>query len=70
MFDLEYYNEIIDYGKLKKELAERIQTQYKKPAINPKKINLYRDAYIQQLDLFDIKHTSDYRFWYNNYYNK
>ena len=70
MFDLEYYNDIINYGKLKKELEQRVQTQYQTPAINNNKVNLIRDAYFQQLDLFDIRHTSDYRFWYNNYYNK
>lgn len=65
MFDLEYYNEITDYGKLSNELDERLRTQYNKPPVNTKKINLQRDIWRNQLDNFNRKHIG-YSAWFNN----
>lgn len=65
MFDLDYYNEITDYGKLSNELVERRRTIYKNPAVNNNKTNLQRDIWLNQINNFNRKHIG-YSAWFNN----
>ena len=69
MFDLEYYNEITDYGKFCKELDEKLRTQYQKPAINPKKINIQRDKWFYYIEQFTSKHKG-YSNWFKTCDNR
>jgi hypothetical protein len=69
MFDLEYYNEITDYGNFKKEINEKLRTQYQKPAINTKKINIERDKWFNYIEQFTNKHKG-YSAWFMTYDNK
>jgi hypothetical protein len=67
MFDLEYYNEITDYGKLIEIITERRRTLYEtqmKPP-NKTKINKQRDIWFYQLEQFNTKHIG-YSNWFNN----
>jgi hypothetical protein len=74
MFDLEYYNEITDYGKLIEERleAKRKITVYRKQKDKNKLIeNIdYNNNHLIIMNIFNRKHTYAYNKWYDNYYNK
>ena len=72
MFDLEYYNEIIDYGKLVDKIMEERRQLYN---IKKNKKQLmenieYNNNRLIVMDIFNRKHTFAYINWYDNYYNK
>lgn len=74
MFDLEYYNEITDYGKLSNEIQEvkRKITVYRKQKDKNKLMeNIeYNNNRLVIMNTFNRKHTYAYSKWYHNYYNK
>lgn len=69
MFDLEYYNEIIDYGKLCNEIqeAKRKITVYRKQKDKNKLMeNIdYNNNRLIIMNIFNRKHTYAYSNWYN-----
>jgi hypothetical protein len=74
MFDLEYYNEIIDYGKIKEEImnVKRKITVYRKQKDKNKLMeNIeYNNNRLIIMNIFNRKHTYAYNNWYDDYYNK
>lgn len=78
MFDLEYYNEITDFGKLAEKLYEECRKRGNsgfKNISNNKTTTKERNAikcehYLNGLILFEKKHSNSYCSWYANYYNK
>jgi hypothetical protein len=74
MFDLEYYNEITNYGKLIEEILEtkRKITVYRKQKDKNKLIeNIdYNNNRLIIMNIFNRKHTYAYNNWYDDYYNK
>lgn len=77
MFDLEYYNEITDFGKLYDKLSEECRSRgsvkyidgYNRSKLKEKHAKIC-EHYMNGLILFENKHSSSYCTWYNNYYNK
>jgi hypothetical protein len=74
MFDLEYYNEITDYGKLVEEIlkAQRKTIVYIKQKDKKQLMeNIdYNNNRLIIMNIFNRKHTYAYNNWYDNYYNK
>jgi hypothetical protein len=78
MFDLEYYNEIIAYGRLYEELERecRVKSGHTRPhshennTIKKERMTTMAEYYMNTILLFERKHTKSYETWFNNYYNK
>ena len=72
MFDLEYYNEITDYGVIYNNLLEGRRMLYKTHIDKKRReeYRIYTEKTLRDLVIFDKRHTPDYGKWFCNYNNK